>query len=476
MPLYCIDCKESKSETNQNPKIKQALFNFKDLKPLYCGTHKKKDMVNVKSKKCKKCDKQATYNYEGLSPEYCLTHKEKTMVDTRSKQCNGPNCNKQPKFEGGYCKPCFIIANPGMIPVNILYKTCEENGCPKVPHYNEPGKSVGLYCAKHAKKNLKTYENVVNKTCREAGCKKIPVFNTPGETVGLYCKPHAEIHLFEFENVMQKKCAHGRLSECAICKGGYRCKPHNKRKSDCKECGGCNICKICRERLRNPHSRYAYELPDEPGRFTTSCAQCYWNNLSEAVKDMSPDQICKLVQTVRYIKMKEVCITQHITKLYIKGAWRYQTYVPLYDNGDDQPRSKWYFLDMDCIVTANGLKLVLEVDEFQHRTTLCDLNRVSDITRAYGYHTVVIRFNPDSYVNEYGKNVQGMFTRTNEKNETVFEERMEKLVKILEIYSKFDTHEKPLLHIVYVNYSTNSEAVQEACARFGEEQVSVYQF
>ena len=45
--------------------------------------------------------------------------------------------------------------------------------------------------------------DVLNKKCLEENCHKIPNFNLPNETVGIYCKIHSKENMI---NIISKKC------------------------------------------------------------------------------------------------------------------------------------------------------------------------------------------------------------------------------------------------------------------------------
>ena len=98
---------------------------------LYCGVHKKDNMINVVSKRCYEdgCNKIPNFNHEGQTTGlYCAFHKEDNMINVVNKRCYEDGCNTEgiPKFEG-YCMPCFIN-NPlnADKPAHRNYKTKEK--------------------------------------------------------------------------------------------------------------------------------------------------------------------------------------------------------------------------------------------------------------------------------------------------------------------------------------------------------------
>jgi EsV-1-7 cysteine-rich motif len=421
----------------------------------------KENAKKTKSKKAK--IGTAVFNIPSvprLPPQYCKDHKTDDMINVKHTKCIGPNCGKIAKFEGPYCKKCYMAAHSGEKPTRTDVKLCQENGCPTQPCFNAPNETVPIYCKKHAKKNLAEYVNLVT-----------------------------------------KRCEHGRArSACAECKGANRCAAHNKMKDTCKECKGPGICEhgirryFCREckgkgTCEHKGDRRACNICngtrvcglccDRRGnrRYNLGkkqiCAECFWNNLDELTKGKTAEEINALLKKPRYAKMKEVCITQDIKnmKMFPDGTWNYQEHVRLLDSKASASR---YYIDLDWNVNMK-LKIALEIDEEQHRWTSCDLRRSFDIVACYGQHIVFVRFNPDSYKNTSGQKVQGMFTEDRKKTQ-VYEKRMQDLAQLVKTYSERVVEGKPLLHVVFVNYDHNATVIRETIDVIGKDQVEMFQF
>jgi hypothetical protein len=84
-------------------------------------------MINVIERKCLECDLLAYYNYYNeKEPLYCSSHKKSNMFDVKHKTCKIYLCGKaifNIKYEG-YCLSCFINMFPNK-PVVRNYKTKE---------------------------------------------------------------------------------------------------------------------------------------------------------------------------------------------------------------------------------------------------------------------------------------------------------------------------------------------------------------
>ena len=109
--------------------IKVLSYNHEGKKNgLYCDTHKKDGMINVRNKRCAEegCKKRSSYNHEGeKTPLYCGTHKKEGMIDVIHKRCNGYLCDTfvKKKYDG-YCIRCYIHLFPDK-PVSRNFKTKE---------------------------------------------------------------------------------------------------------------------------------------------------------------------------------------------------------------------------------------------------------------------------------------------------------------------------------------------------------------
>lgn len=118
MPSRCLECNTISS------------FNLKGKKArLYCFSHKKEGMIDVKIKSCLECDKRPCFNLGGESVGiYCSGHKKKDMID-------------------------------------IIHKRCLE--CNTTPCFNIEGTKVGQDCSEHKKEDM---IDVINKSCKTHLC------------------------------------------------------------------------------------------------------------------------------------------------------------------------------------------------------------------------------------------------------------------------------------------------------------------
>ena len=204
---------------------KRPTFNEEgQTRPLYCGVHKKENMINVKNKRCCEdgCNKQPHFNDKGQTrPLYCGVHKKENMINVTNKRCCEDGCNKHPAFnEEGQTSALYCGDHKKANMIDVVSKRCYEDGCNKRPIFNEEGQTTGLYCGVHKKKNM---IDVLNKRrCCQDGCNKHPTFNEEGQTTGLYCRIHKKENMI---NVLIKRCCQDECNTAGIPKYEGYCMP-----------------------------------------------------------------------------------------------------------------------------------------------------------------------------------------------------------------------------------------------------------
>jgi hypothetical protein len=116
--LFCKNCKNDDMIDIRNKKCikceKRPTFNYpNESKPLFCKDCKLDNMVDVINPKCIKCDdKYRVYNYPNESkPLFCKDCKLDGMIDVLDKKCIFPLCDKFQKIEQ-YCYRCFYALFP----------------------------------------------------------------------------------------------------------------------------------------------------------------------------------------------------------------------------------------------------------------------------------------------------------------------------------------------------------------------------
>ena len=134
------------------------------------------------------CKIQPHFNKEGETKGlYCATHKKEEMVDVKNKTCIEVDCKIRPLFnKEGETKGLYCATHKKEDMVNVINKTCIEEGCKIQPHFNKEGETKGLYCARHQKEKM---VNVIDKNCKTEWCFKL-VDNEKYDGYCLFCFMH----------------------------------------------------------------------------------------------------------------------------------------------------------------------------------------------------------------------------------------------------------------------------------------------
>jgi hypothetical protein len=267
------------------------------MKPLFCKTHKKEDMIDVISNRnfciSELCNKIACFNIDGEKKAiYCKEHKKENMVDNKHKQC--------------------------------AFKDCKTR-----PNYNYKNMKGGIYCKTHKLENM---IDVQNACCEYDNCFTRPTFNIKGEAKPLYCKEHAPDNMV---NVVDKKCV---------------------------LCG-----------LFQTQKKYDYY-----------CFDCY--------RFTFPDKAIS-----RNHKTKENQIFSDLIKLLPDSINIVRDSIIRGGCSKRRP---------DGLIQLNDYNIIIEIDEEQHAKELyeCEDKRIMEIFQDLGNSPlVVVRFNPDRYINAQGK-------------------------------------------------------------------------
>lgn len=147
-----------------------------------CKKHKK-DKEQYSYCRHDGCDKRSTYGYIIMKPLYCTTHKKEDMIDVKYKPCRHPGCDTSPSYGilGGEAVSCFYHKDDDM--VDVKNKRCQEVGCKKRAFFNIKGEAP-IYCELH-----KGSDMVYIGKCYHPYCTNTPIFGHKDEGL-LYCWKH----------------------------------------------------------------------------------------------------------------------------------------------------------------------------------------------------------------------------------------------------------------------------------------------
>ena len=118
-------------------------------------------------------------------------------------------------------------------------------------------------------------------------------------------------------------------------------------------------------------------------KYRRYCVNCFRN--------LFPDE-----PVSKNYRTKEQCVVDFIKKTFPNFTWRFNKTV---EGGCSKRRP-------DIICDFGSHVIILEVDEFKHYGYLCENRRTMELMRDNGLRPmIIIRFNPDNYVDETGNKV-----------------------------------------------------------------------
>jgi hypothetical protein len=399
----CLDC-----ET-------WASYNVEgETKKLYCFTHKKEGMIDVKSKKCLECKSRPYFNVDGETTGiYCDKHKKENMVNVVSKTCL--ECKSRPSFNvEGETTGIYCDKHKKENMVNVVSPRCLE--CKSRPGFNVEGEKTAIYCVKHKKENM---VNVVNKTCLE--CKSQPHFNVDGETTAIYCAKHKKENMV---NVVNKTCLECKSQPNFNVEGetiGIYCAKHKKDGMiDVKH----KICKthLCSTIISND-------------KYDGYCLRCFIH--------LFPDK-----PVSRNYKTKEQATVEFIKQQFPDKTWITDKKI---SGGCSKRRP-------DLLMDYGEQIIIIEIDENQHKSyDDCYNKRIMEISQDLGHRPVIfIRFNPDDYFDKNKTKINSCWSITRKTgiikicDKTKWEKRLNVLKKQVQYWIENKTEKTvETVHLFY---------------------------
>ena len=286
-------------------------------------------------------------------------------------------------------------------------------------------------------------------------------------------------------------CEHNReRSKCRDCGGGSICE-HNRARSNCRDCGGASFCE--HNRFRNSCKECKGSTICEHNNYKNRCIECRGCSICEHNKVKIQCKECRGSQICEHNKQKHVCVIcnpscscqECKSILTNKRSYSYPLCQACFCNKyPDHERSTLYKIKErylrdelrerfpnndinmifdkavdggcsnkrpDVLIDLLTHSIIIECDEHQHKNYTCENKRTMQLFEDLGNRPLVmIRFNPDNYIDENGNKVEGCFKPLTEVqdmhkkrfyniNETEWNRRICVLEKVIKEYIGLDT-------------------------------------
>jgi len=207
------------------------------------------------------------------------------------------------------------------------------------------------------------------------------------------------------------------------------------------------------------------------------CCGCYNNSLITKLYNKYKNDTETLYKKLdelmieKKLKTKEILVLQNLK--FENGIFQYQVHNPFCEDenipdkiliDDYKIKGKYKYAVIDMYGYYKKCKIMIEVDENQHKTYPCDFLRMVKIFKSFkdDTHFLLFRLNPDEFM-YMEKKIDGMFEHDDmgriEPNK-YFESRMMEICKsINEIIEK--TIKTKQNEIIFINYDTNSKIIDD---------------
>lgn len=178
------------------------------------------------------------------------------------------------------------------------------------------------------------------------------------------------------------RCEHkNRKRYCKECKGSQICMEHGGKttKSRCIQCEGSDVCKCCKSQLCNKYRPY--------------CFRCYCY--------LNPD-----VTITKQYRTKEFAVTNYLEQTFdCELVLNKQLPDGCFKNRPD--------VRIEC----KDYVIFVEIDENQHASYVCENKRLMELFADSKFIPIVmIRINPDHYVDENNEKHPSCFRYSNKEN------------------------------------------------------------
>jgi hypothetical protein len=375
---------------------RQRRFALENNPPEYCKEHKpNNNYINVRDKTCKLCYKIPIFGLpNSKKPEYCSEHKPNGYVDVKHTKCKF--CERNPTFGFPNIKiPEYCSEHKIQGCIDLLHNLCKE--CGNIACYGIKNKKPE-YCSIHKPNN--NYVDVINKLCIQDGCKKYAMFGKIGTKNREYCGKHKPDG---YVNTKNKPCIANNCGGNArfgkLFGDKIHCGKHKQTNEYYKNKPKCVFTK-CKNKpsFTNDNNNYPlrcedHKLSDDLDVISSVCSSC---GLTDFIKTGNVCNDCSVFGVIR--KKQENIVKQ----LLDDNKIQYNTYDKIIKDGCSAKRPDFTFDLGDRII-------VLEVDENQHKSYLCECEqkRMIQIHQDYGGLDVCfIRYNPDNYKNNNNKTIK----------------------------------------------------------------------
>lgn len=411
VPQFCVKHKKSfmidlKHNTCEFSRCStRPTFGIKGGSARYCSEHRKEGMIDLCSKKCEffGCNIQASFGFKDNKKQFCVEHKKEEMINLAAIYCEEIGCTTCANFGFFGDKRRFCLKHKKDNMVDITIKHCEFEGCIITASYCFEGETP-RFCTKHKKYGMK---NLYAKRCETPGCDIISNFGHIGE-IPRFCSVHREQNMICLtrKNCISPNCSKAASYSKLYSKDKTHCQEHVTLNEYQKSIGNPRCCKAdCL------NTAYYYDIKDE-NLYPIRCSN---HALPTDIKLV--EKQCKQCNDILHFpENRDICMECgkyrpempcHFKEALVKNFLQCNNIDHKYDT---RISFKGSLCRPDFVINATFGKIILEVDEFQHKydsqyTQEKEMARMKTIYQDAqiefpNTQILFIRFNPDKYTGE----------------------------------------------------------------------------
>ena len=273
-------------------------------------------------------------------------------------------------------------------------------------------------CKKCEIDQMRCIHNKIKSNCRECGVIYFCIHNK-SKQICKECKG-SKICIHNKRKSRCKECGASELCihniikySCRKCVGTYYC-IHDKKRTICKDCNGGSLCihKIIKSRCKECGGSSICQH----NKRKDCCCQCNPNVACQECKSVRVDKrilsypLCQACFCYKYpdhekstvFKIKERYLRDELREIFKEQSIN-MIFDKIIDGGCSKKRP-------DVLIDCYTHSIVIECDENQHSSYECENKRTMQLFEDLGNRPLVlIRFNPDNYIDENENKVSGCF-------------------------------------------------------------------
>lgn len=443
-------------------RLRQPIFNFPDMtRGICCDKCKEPGMINIKRKYCKftDCISTANYNFPNKPGEYCAKHIKDGMILINCHKCQHFGCEKRAAYNWREKSRIPILCkNHKLNDMKTTHNvSCQFNECKRYATYGDPEdvKRKRIYCRIHAE-NLETgFINVQNKMCET--CHAIQAtynYQKPPK----FCRGCAEDDMIDVRNSRcRKKDCLNRVRYGKLGKNKTRCKTHTEEnmleypKAVCLYCEHKRYATHAQKGIRKPDK--CYDCAKDDNRYLSLITEkCVNENDPEfpycmgidVLNDFGKCEACDPINSRFRINGKELVVRNALIQsgFILNKDFKHDRVLPNSKEYTDHAIRPDFIFHVD-----DTYFIIIEVDEHQHRSYECEINRMIYMYQCMDFMSgYIVRFNPDKYtVNDIVQNPD-------------LESRTARLIEILrQCLKERPKHKLLYQHLYYNEYDDKNE-------------------